>query len=309
MRPPPPTAWTPPVARYQSDLFTVRQALDAGMTPAQVRHRRRVGAWVRFAGAALRHRDRAPGPWAEADAIALTWPDAVACLGSAAKVHGLPLDRTTPVTAWVPHARGTRHGLVPVQYQLPAEDVIRTPTFAVTTPVRTVFDAMGRLPAPAAEGLLIWALTRRVVSHEELAAILARSPGLAGNRRRRRLLARCATGAMSVAEHRLHAILRRAGITGWVAGETLRDDLGVVGAADVLFPDVGLVLEVDGAAYHGAARFQVDRTRQNRLVAAGYTVLRFTWEDLTRRPDEVARQVSAMLARLRRGDPQRFRSR
>lgn len=299
MRPPPPSAWVPPVARRQSDLFTVRQALDAGMTPAQVRHRRRTGTWVPFAGAALRHRAAAPGPWAEADAIALTWPDAVACLGPAAHLHGLPLGAIAPVTAWVPHGRRPQRGLEPLQYDLPPEDVVRTPALAVTTPLRTVFDGIGRFPPPVAEGLLVWTLTRRVVTHDALSAVLERSPGLAGNRQRRRLLTLTAGGAMSVAEHRLHAILRRAHIGGWVAGETLTDHLGVIGAADVLFPDVGLVIEVDGAAYHGAARFQHDRTRQNRLVAAGYTVLRFTWEDLTRRPDAVARQVAAMLARLR----------
>ena len=47
------------------------------------------------------------------------------------------------------------------------------------------------------------------------------------------------------------------------------------------------------------ATFQADRTRQNRLVAAGYTVLRFTWADLTLRPDDVGTQVAATLARLR----------
>jgi len=51
-------------------------------------------------------------------------------------------------------------------------------------------------------------------------------------------------------------------------------------------------------AYHGAARSQDDRTRQNRLVNAGCAVLRFTWQDLTERPDLVARQVLAALRRL-----------
>jgi very-short-patch-repair endonuclease len=38
-----------------------------------------------------------------------------------------------------------------------------------------------------------------------------------------------------------------------------------------------LVIEVDGWAYHRTPdRFQRDRERQNRLVAAGWTVLRFT---------------------------------
>ena len=43
--------------------------------------------------------------------------------------------------------------------------------------------------------------------------------------------------------------------------------------------------EIDGRAFHSDAdRFQRDRTRQNRLVGAGWTVLRFTWNDLRDRP-------------------------
>jgi len=58
---------------------------------------------------------------------------------------------------------------------------------------------------------------------------------------------------------------------------------------------------VDGRAYHGPDRFQSDRTRQNALTAAGCTVLRYTWYDLTERPGYVASQIRAMLARLRTG--------
>ena len=38
-------------------------------------------------------------------------------------------------------------------------------------------------------------------------------------------------------------------------------------------------------------RFQRDRSRQNRLVAAGWTVLRFTWRDLVERPGYVVRTI------------------
>ena len=65
----------------------------------------------------------------------------------------------------------------------------------------------------------------------------------------------------------------------------------------MLFAAERLVVEIDGLAFHGATRFQNDRSRQNRIVNAGYTVLRFTWADLTERPDEVVRQIRVALAR------------
>ena len=53
----------------------------------------------------------------------------------------------------------------------------------------------------------------------------------------------------------------------------------------MLFADARLVLEVDGRTHHSNGdRFKWDRTRQNLLVLAGYTVLQFTWWDITGRP-------------------------
>ena len=48
------------------------------------------------------------------------------------------------------------------------------------------------------------------------------------------------------------------------------------------------------AARRTAAR-QRDRTRQNALVLAGWTVLGFTWRDFTRRRTDVVRAVAAAL--------------
>lgn len=290
------------MARLSGGLFTTAQAIAAGMTPEQVRHRRRTGLWVPYAGAALRHRDTTPDAWADADAIALTWPDAVACLASAARLHRLPVPAGAPVQAWVPHARPARGRIAVYQYVLPPGDVMSGGRVRVTTPARTVFDCLGRLAPEPAESMLVWALTRRFVTQQELERLLHDLPGLSGNARRRHLLAMTAAGAMSVAESRLHAILHRYSITGWSTRQVLRDRSGIIGEADVLFRGARLVLEVDGAAYHGPDRFQADRTRQNRLVAAGFTVLRFTWRDLVDRPTSVAAQIRATLARLA-GDP------
>jgi very-short-patch-repair endonuclease len=74
---------------------------------------------------------------------------------------------------------------------------------------------------------------------------------------------------------------------------------GVIRARiDLAFVDLRIAIEVDGFAYHSdRSRFQRDRSRQNLLVGLGWTVLRFTWEDVTRRPDEVIQMIRAALAR------------
>jgi very-short-patch-repair endonuclease len=69
-----------------------------------------------------------------------------------------------------------------------------------------------------------------------------------------------------------------------------------VGVLDFAFVAQRIAIEIDGRAWHSTGeRFQSDRSRQNRLVLMGWTVLRFTWDDLVRRPDAVIEQVPSAL--------------
>ena len=88
-------------------------------------------------------------------------------------------------------------------------------------------------------------------------------------------------------------LLARAGITGWVANAPIHDATGsLIGVGDLVFLAERVVVELDGRAYHVTPdRFERDRHRQNRLIGDGWTVLRFTWRDLTRRPGYVTATV------------------
>ena len=57
-------------------------------------------------------------------------------------------------------------------------------------------------------------------------------------------------------------------------------------------------MEVDGWAWHvDVGRFRNDRRKGNALTTAGWTLLRFTWHDLTNRPAEVLAEIRDVLAR------------
>jgi len=87
-------------------------------------------------------------------------------------------------------------------------------------------------------------------------------------------------------------LLRTAGISGWVLGLPFGPY-----KIDLAFPDVKVAIEIDGWAWHvDQDRFVGDRRKQNALVRAGWTVLRFTWHDLTRTPGAVVAQIAAALA-------------
>ena len=69
---------------------------------------------------------------------------------------------------------------------------------------------------------------------------------------------------------------------------------------DFLWPDAGVAVEVDGYAFHsGRDSFERDRRRDQILLAAGITVLRVTWRQLTTEPLAVAASLAAALAERR----------
>jgi len=298
----------PPVAARQYGLFTRAQALAAGATVAQVRHRRETGRWRVVVGDALTTETRLGEPWLRAQAAALTWPDAVVCLSTAALVHHLPVPDDGGAHVIVPVNRRGRAGLVPHRVPLASDDVIRVGLAPITSRERTLVDCVGRLPRDDAERLATWAGTRGLLDPRTLDAALEERPGAWGNRQRRQSAADLGAGAYNAAERRLQAILRGAAIGGWQGDQRLDLPEGRVVRVDVLFRRERLVLEVDGFDAHDRAMFQADRTRQNALVAAGYTVLRFTWWDLVDRPARVAQEVRATLALTATAARQRFRA-
>ncbi len=65
---------------------------------------------------------------------------------------------------------------------------------------------------------------------------------------------------------------------------------------DFRWPEHKLIAETDGYASHTTRRaFEADREREGALVLDGWRVLRFTWRQLTERPEWVASRVMAAL--------------
>ena len=67
---------------------------------------------------------------------------------------------------------------------------------------------------------------------------------------------------------------------------------------DLVDRDLGIVLEADSFQWHGGrAALCRDARRYNQLVADGWVVLRFSWEDVMHHPDQV-REVLREVVRL-----------
>ncbi len=94
-------------------------------------------------------------------------------------------------------------------------------------------------------------------------------------------------------------LLVRAGLTPEVLQYELFDALGSAFARfDMAWPSVRLAVEMDGREYHDEpTALYRDRSKSNAAMLDGWRLLRFTWFDVTRRPEWVVATVRTALAR------------
>ena len=160
----------------------------------------------------------------------------------------------------------------------------------VTGLALTVLEAAVTL-GPGGSVLLDRALQQRI-TFDWLHRAHCRNLGRNGSAAASALLTAAADRACSQAERLLIALLRGGGITGWELGVSYQ---GYV--FDVAFRAQRLAIEIDGWAWHVTPeRFVRDRQRQNAVVNGRWRVLRFTWHDLTERPEVVLAEIRTALS-------------
>lgn len=278
--------------RTQDGVLTLAQARQAGLTDSAVRRRVQSGRWLRCGRGVYFVDDR---PFTAAARIrAAVWargPLAVASGLTAAWWLELMTTAPDPIEVTVPrnsHGRSSA-GCRIRRRDLPARDIVEHRGLRVTGAPLTVLEAaVCRRGGPA---IMDRALQRRL-GLVDLQRAQRRNAGRYGSAQARRLLAAAAGGAHSEAERLFIALLQEAGITGWFANQRVGPY-----EVDFVFPGPRLAVEIDGYAFHtDAAAFEYDRKRQNYLILNGWTVLRFTWLDLTTQPGRVLAEVRAAIS-------------
>jgi very-short-patch-repair endonuclease len=295
-----PVDLVPRASYLQEGTFTVAQALTEGWTLTQIRHRRRRKYWIPVAGIALARAQAEPWSVRQlATAAQLTWPDCVISHRPAAALYGFSIPgeiRTADVitSRGRPSGRSIRAHVLSVW----PGDACRVGGLLTTTKSRTAFDCLRILSFTEALNLWAWLSTRGVANNADLTHELETRSGWRGTPQLRKLAQIIKDGAVSGAEFTLQEILRTAKITGWSFGAKVFDRTGLIGVVDVLFAAKLVVIEVDGYTAHSSREaFVRDRRRQNRLQAAGFFVLRFTWDDLQDRPGAVVAEIRTALSR------------
>ena len=81
----------------------------------------------------------------------------------------------------------------------------------------------------------------------------------------------------------------------------LHDHGGLIGYADMLWDDFGVVGEADGALKYTIGQVLLDeKLREDRIRALGFIVVRWTWNDILRDPKRVVARILAAAALQRR---------
>jgi Protein of unknown function (DUF559) len=180
---------------------------------------------------------------------------------------------------------------------LASDEITRIAGIPVTTATRTWRDLAMELPCPQ-----LLAVTDQLLAGPataaSLEAALRRRPGGRGAGRARAVLRVADALAGSPMESVLRWTLLDAGLPRPVLQHVIIDAAGrFAGRADLAWPALRVLVEFDGDLHRDRDVFVNDLRRQNRLVAAGWTVLRFSSADLLGRPEEVVAEVRAALRR------------
>ncbi|MEO8092391.1 MAG: type IV toxin-antitoxin system AbiEi family antitoxin domain-containing protein [bacterium] len=287
------------MATRQHGVLAVSQLREIGLTTAAIHHRvagghlhrthrgvyavghKRLTRKGRFLAAVL-----ACGP-----AAAISHRSAASLLdlrpSARAQIDITVSDRTVRSR---PGIRAHRATLLP-------RDVTTIDHIPCTSVARTLLDLAGELDAAALDRALQRAEVLRVLDTAGVQDVLDRGDGHRGVAKLDHALTLYLPEihTRSELEARFLALCRSASLPSPVVNgriEVGADTLEV----DFHWPSSCLVVETDGHATHGTrAAFERDRRRDQMLTAAGWRVLRFTWRQLARRPDEVAGTVRAAL--------------
>ncbi len=288
------------LAVSQHGLISHDQVLGLGATESAIRHRRSKGRLATVHPRVYSLPGAVETPHRRALAAVLGAGDgAVLSHTSAAGLYRVPRFNIDPLVVSLPRRWRRPLDRVRVEQSLALlpHHVRVVGGIPCTSVARTIFDLCGDVSARRAERALDSALSSRLVTLPACWRVLIdlAEHGRIGTVVMRGLLTARQKGYVPPAselEARFVELARSEGLADPERQIDLGDVDSWIGRVDFVFRSASLVVEVDGAEFHdGLLDQRRDAERDRRLVADGWTVLRFRWHDVVDRPAEVARSI------------------
>jgi hypothetical protein len=235
-------------------------------------------------------------------AVLACQPDALLSHRSAAALHGLL--RTTPsvIEVTVPTKRGRDIRGVRTRFARRLEPQDRTIVHGIpcTSVALTLLNIAAVTSRRQTERVCDEAEVQRLVDLQDLQQLLERARGRRGAATLRAVLTDHAVGTTltrSALEELTLALCRHAGLPAPAVNADAAGASGRWYTVDFLWPRQRVVLETDGHAYHRTrSAIERDRRKEADLVTAGLRVLRSTWRQVERQPDQIGRMLGVALS-------------
>ena len=285
-------------------VFSREFALNLGATHDMIEWRLATGRWDRLSRGVYRLAG-VPSSWLQSlYAECLGWGEwSLVSHRAAAALFDLPNFEPGPPELIVPRGRH-RVGSKAITHQMSTLDAVDRTVMhhiPVTTPARTLIDLAVVSSPDLVEEALDDALRRKLVSVPRLRWRLAElaqkgRPGVAVFRALLEARQSAVDVPASVLETRLLRLIRRARLPRPEIQYEVRDRGRLVAVPDFAYPERRLAIEADGYRWHSSrARWQRDLDRRNALTVLGWSIVHVTWEQLTRRPDDVVDRIRSAL--------------
>jgi hypothetical protein len=291
------------IARRQHAAAHREQLLAAGVTRAQIATRVQRGEWQRPFRSVYILGDPALIPLAMESAVLLCFgEDAVLNDRVAGFLWGQIDRRPSVIDVAVPRTRvrprpGVRIHLIQL---LNAKDVRYQHGLRLTGPARTLIDLATHAASSELEHITGESVAKRLLTEHDLIEALDRAPqnhpGAARIRARLAEDRELLLNTRSVAERIAYPLILDAGLPRPGLNELVEGQ-----RVDMYWPRQKLIVEVDSFQFHKSRQaFENDRRRDQILTAAGHTVIRITWHQLTREPYRVIATIAQALTRAER---------
>lgn len=276
--------------------FTVEEARRAGLE----RWHLEGSSWRRLGPEVYAWAGLGDSPAITLAGAALRLPRGAVFSGStAAWLHDLGTQPCDPIEVNVPANGGisTRAGICVHRASLSKKEITSRRGLPTTTIERTLADLCLNLDLTEVVVVADTALHRKLTSIKNLNAIAEHFAGHPGVTTFRQVIGHAEPAAESPMETRLRMRLVLGGLARPVAQQSLYDKWGrFLGRPDLYYPDCKLGIEYDGGTHRES--LVDDNRRQNRLLAEGVRLLRFTASDIYSRSDAMVEEVRIMLERL-----------
>jgi predicted transcriptional regulator of viral defense system len=289
------------LAALQHGVVALQQLLDLGLSARAVSHRVAAGRLHRI------H----PGVYAVGHArltldgrymaaVLACRPDGALSHRSSAAKRGLRYNNraTIDVISSRRAGRGLRGIDAHTSCTLLPRDISEVDGIRCTSVARTLLDLAAMRPRRVVERAFDQAEVLQVLDARQIEDVLARAGRHRGAAVLRAVLEDHSPGRTLTRNDLEEAFLAicdqarlpRPAVNVWIALEPIGYE------ADFLWREHGLIAETDGGSSHGTSRaFVNDRVRDQRLMLAGFRVVRFPWQQVLYEAGDVAATLRALV--------------